>query len=60
MNTTPQAVPPGPEKDFAKDLKTFEKLPAKTKELVMLKDAAEKTTGPESGVLDKQIRDKSK
>lgn len=46
--------------DLAKDLKTFEKLPVKTKELVLLKDQAEKTTGPESGALDKEIRDKSR
>ena len=48
------------EKDFGKDLKTFERLPAKTKELELLKDQAEKTTGQESVTLDKKIRIKSK
>jgi hypothetical protein len=50
----------GTEKDFGPDLKTFERLPAKTKEAVMLKDQAEKTTGPESVALNKTIRDKAK
>ena len=48
------------EKDFGKDQKTFEQLPAKTKELELLKDQAEKATGPESVALNTAIRDKSK
>ena len=48
------------EKDLGKDLKTFEQLPAKTKELELLKDQAEKATGQESVDLNKRIRDKSK
>ena len=55
--------PPNPqetEKDLGKDLKTFEQLPAKTKELELLKDHAEKATGRESVDLNKRIRDKSK
>ena len=48
--------PPGAESKFERDMKTFEQLPAKTKELVVLKDAAEKTTGPESVTLHKKIR----
>ena len=52
--------PPVREKDFGKDLKTFEQLPAKTKELEMLQDQAEKSTGQEGVALDKLIRDKSK
>jgi hypothetical protein len=52
--------PPEAEKDFAKDLKTFEQLPARTKELDVLKDQAEKATGQESVALNKIIRDKSK
>ncbi|MBC7369500.1 MAG: hypothetical protein H7343_22250 [Undibacterium sp.] len=47
---------PGDETLFASDMKTFEQLPVKTKELVVLKDAAEKTTGPESVKLHKKIR----
>ena len=47
-------------KDLSKDLKTFEQLPAKTKELELLKDQAEKETGRESVDLNKRIRDKSK
>lgn len=48
------------EKDFARDLKTFEQLPVKNQETEILKDRAEKTTGPESVVLDRVIRAKSK
>ena len=59
MNTNQPVMPPTVEKDFAKDLKAFEKLPVKMKELDVLKDAAEKKTGPERTVLDKEIRDKS-
>ena len=51
--------PPPAEKDFTKDLKTFEQLPAKSKELELLKDQAEKATGRESVTLNKMIRDKS-
>lgn len=50
---------PEPPKDFSQDLKTFEQLPAKTKELALLKDRAEKATGQEGVALDQQIRDKS-
>ena len=56
MKTNPQKT----EKDLGKDLKTFEQLPAKTKELELLKDQAEKATGQESVDLNKRIRDKSK
>ena len=48
------------EKDLGKDVKTFEQLPAKIKELELLKDQAEKATGQESVALNKMIRDKSK
>ena len=48
------------EKDFGKDLKTFEQLPDKTKELVILKDQPEKATGPESVALDTKPRAKFK
>jgi hypothetical protein len=49
---------PEPEKDPAKDLQKFEQLPAKTKELSLLKDQAEKATGPENVALNRKIRDK--
>ncbi len=48
------------EKEVGKDMKTFEQLPAKTKELEVLKDQAEKATGQESVALHKTIQDKSK
>lgn len=51
--------PPKTEKTFAKDMKTFEQLPAKTKELELLRDRAEKATGKESLALNKTIQDKS-
>ena len=56
-------MPPEPEKNeknFSKDLQTFEQLPAKTKELELLKDQEEKVTGEERVTLNKVIRDKSK
>ena len=56
MNPEPQKI----EKDFAKDLKSFEQLPAKNKEMELLKDQAEKATGEESVALNKLIRDKTK
>ncbi len=51
--------PPVTEKNFSRDLETFERLSAKTKELDLLKDQAEKATGQESVALNKTIRDKS-
>ncbi len=51
--------PPKAEKDLVRDLKAFEQLPAKNRELELLKDQAEKTTGQESVALDKVIRDKA-
>ena len=50
---------PAAENDFGRDLKTFERLPAKTRELQLLKDQAEKATGQESVALNEMIRDKS-
>jgi len=52
--------PQEPSKDLGKDLKKFERLPVKTKELLILEDQAEKSTGPEKIDLDKKVRDKSK
>ena len=53
-------APPEEKKDFGEDLKTFEELPAKTKELVILKDQAEKAIGPEGAALNKKIRAKAR
>lgn len=52
--------PTEPEKQLTKDLKTFEKLPAKTKELHLLADQAEKQTGKSRAALDRLIQTKSK
>lgn len=51
---------PPKEKNFGKDLKAFEQLSAKTQELDLLKDRAEKATGPESVALNRLIVEKSK
>ncbi len=45
--------------DSDQDLKTFEDLPAKSKELSVLKDAAEKSTGEERAAIDRAIQEKS-
>lgn len=49
-----------PEKALERDLKTFERLPVKTRELNVLMDLAEKTTGSESKPIQDAIRKKSK
>ena len=51
---------PKTEKDFGKDLKALEQLPAKTKELLILQDQTEKSSGQEKVDLHKMTRDKSK
>ena len=48
------------EKEFGRDLKTFEQLPARTKELELLQHQAEKATGQERVALDTAIREKAK
>ena len=48
------------EKDLGKDLKTFDHLPSKTKELEILQHQAEKSTGQENLALHKLIKEKSK
>ncbi len=55
MKTTPPEI----EKDFGRDMKTFEQLPTKTKELELLQLEAEKSTGQTSVVLNEMIREKS-
>lgn len=54
--------PPSPstEKNPARDLETFEQLPAKTKEWAILKDGLEKATGHEKVILHKKIQTKAK
>jgi hypothetical protein len=52
--------PPEPEKDAAQDLELFEGLPAKTKELSLLQDQAEKSTGPEKEAVNKKIERQSR
>ncbi len=56
MKTEPQKT----EKDFGKDLKALEQLSAKTKELLILQDQTEKSTGQEKIDLHKVTRDKAK
>ena len=51
---------PQSEKEFGKDLKTFEQLPLRTRELEHLQHQAEKATGQESVALDTAIREKAK
>ncbi len=56
-------VKPPPEssgKDSGAARKVFEQLPAKTKELELMRDEAEKTTGPQAAALHKAIREKSR
>ena len=55
MKPTPQ----GPPHDPAKDTGAYDKLPAKTKELLNLEDQITKTTGQESAALQKKAREKS-
>ncbi len=48
-----------PTKDVGRDSKEFEKLPAKTKELLILSDREEKAIGPEKVAVQKITRSKS-
>lgn len=52
--------PPEPALDLAKDLQTFEQLPARTKELDLLQDQAAKATGKESVAIHQKIRAKAR
>ena len=52
--------PPQPEKEFGRDMKTFEQVPAKTKELIILQQQAERATVPAAVVLNKLIREKAR
>ncbi len=47
--------PPQPENEFGKDMKTFEQVPAKTKEMILLQHQAEHATGPAAVVLNKAL-----
>jgi len=53
------AKPSTPDKNFDRDIKTYDRQPPKTKELTKLQDQAEKTAGPERVRLDKTIRAKA-
>ena len=52
-------TPTEPEKQTSKDLKAFEELPEKTKELHLLADQSEKETGKRRAALDRLIETKS-
>jgi ferritin-like metal-binding protein YciE len=54
MTTTPDTQP-----RLGQDLETFEQLPAKTKELEVLQDQAQKTIGKESLALNQKIGNKA-
>jgi hypothetical protein len=55
MKPTPAEV----EKKLGEDIRAFEDLPAKTKDLEALQEQAEKTTGTENAALHQAIRDKT-
>jgi hypothetical protein len=44
------------EKNLSEDLKTFQELPAKSRELLLLGDKAEKATGKARAEIDSQIQ----
>jgi hypothetical protein len=48
--------PAKPPKDTEKDIREFDKLPAKTKELLILGDSEEHTIGTEKVAIQKSIR----
>ena len=52
--------PQATEKDFGRDSATFERLPERTKELLKLKQQAEKATGPKQIVITRQIKEKAR
>jgi hypothetical protein len=56
---TMKPEPQETENDLGKDQKTFKQLPSKTKELLLLKERAEQSTGKEGLALNQMIRDKS-
>lgn len=51
--------PKDTEKKITEDLRTFEELPEKTKELQVLTEHAEKAIGQENADLHQEIREKS-
>jgi hypothetical protein len=54
VGPTPVSPPTGEES------RPYEKLPAKTKELLLLQDQISESSGPESTELDKKARQKSR
>jgi hypothetical protein len=55
MNSQPEET----EKELGPDLKTFESQRAKTKELEILQDQAEKAVGEKKAQIHREIRDKA-
>ena len=51
---------PKPKTDSGQDLREFDKLPAETKELLILGDTEEHAVGQEKVALQKRIRRKAK
>ena len=51
---TPPTTPPA--QGVARDMEAFGRLPARTRELELLRDASEKAIGPEGLALDKKIQ----
>jgi hypothetical protein len=60
LETRKAKVPKKVDKDVGQDLKTFERLPAKTKELLQLEEQAKKATGRKSMEINRMIRERSK
>ena len=55
---TPPTTPPA--QGVARDMEAFGRLPARTRELELLRDASEKAIGPEGLALDQTIQAKTK
>jgi hypothetical protein len=58
-STLPTAPTPAPESIPNHDLATFEKLPAKTQEMELLRDQSEKAIGQDGVAVDQKIQDRS-
>lgn len=58
MNSNTPTPPPA--QGIARDMESFSRLPAKTQELELLRDASEKAIGPEGLALDQKIQAKTK
>lgn len=58
-STPPPAPTPAPASIPNPELATFEKLPAKTQEMELLRDQSEKAIGLEGVAVDQKIQDRS-